>query len=229
MPGVVAVHAQTLPPPAPGFVPPYEILRTARAAGFEPLAPPLREGSTYILRATDYRGILMRVVIDARSGAIRDANRIVPGPGAYPAAAYGQMGPYGTSPYGAPPYPASPDDAGPPVYGIPVRGDPYTPDEDDTEPSFAPVRPLVAHPPQHGNVTVLPPLPRPRPAELASEKSTGDAKPVLSVDPKLDPKLDPKPDPKPDSKPEITAAKPALAPNAPAAPARSQPVPPIND
>jgi hypothetical protein len=32
-------------PPLRGFVPPYEILRTVRAAGFEPLAPPLREGT----------------------------------------------------------------------------------------------------------------------------------------------------------------------------------------
>ena len=61
----------------------YEITRIARSAGFDPLAPPLREGTIYVLRATDYRGILMRVVIDAHTGAIRDANRIVPGPGRY--------------------------------------------------------------------------------------------------------------------------------------------------
>ena len=66
-----------------GFVSSYEITRIARSAGFDPLAPPLREGTIYVLRATDYRGILMRVVIDARTGAIRDANRIVPGPGRY--------------------------------------------------------------------------------------------------------------------------------------------------
>ncbi|HEY1983389.1 MAG TPA: hypothetical protein VGH13_25175, partial [Xanthobacteraceae bacterium] len=73
--------AQSSPPPAPlpspGFVSPYEIMRTARAAGFDPISPPLREGPTYVLRAYDFRGILMRVVVDARSGAIRDANRIV--------------------------------------------------------------------------------------------------------------------------------------------------------
>src|SRR5271170_6161557 len=66
--------------PGTGFVSSYEITRIARSAGFDPLAPPLREGTIYVLRATDYRGILMRVVIDAHSGAIRDANRIVPGP-----------------------------------------------------------------------------------------------------------------------------------------------------
>ena len=58
-------------------------MRTLRSAGFDPLAPPLREGTIYVARATDYRGILMRVVLDARTGAIRDANRIVPGPGNY--------------------------------------------------------------------------------------------------------------------------------------------------
>ena len=43
------------------------------------------------------RGILMRVVVDARSGAIRAVNRIVPGPSGY--------GPVGMmpGPYGAPP------------------------------------------------------------------------------------------------------------------------------
>jgi len=95
-PPQVAAPAQL--PPAPGFVSAYEISRTLRSAGFDPLAPPLREGTIYVARATDYRGILMRVVLDARTGAIRDANRIVPGPGSY-------GGPYGPepseSPYGS--------------------------------------------------------------------------------------------------------------------------------
>ena len=91
-PGRAQVPAQAAAPPpaAPpvtqpvtGFVSSYEITRIARSAGFDPLAPPLREGTIYVLRATDYRGILMRVVIDAHTGAIRDANRIVPGPGRY--------------------------------------------------------------------------------------------------------------------------------------------------
>jgi hypothetical protein len=66
-----------------GFVSAYEIVHTLHVAGFNPLAPPLREGTIYVVRATDYRGMLMRVVVDARTGAIRDANRIVPGPGRY--------------------------------------------------------------------------------------------------------------------------------------------------
>ena len=47
----------TSPTPLRGFVPPYEILRTLRAAGFQPLAPPLREGTTYVVRALDFRGV----------------------------------------------------------------------------------------------------------------------------------------------------------------------------
>lgn len=67
------------PPPSPanGFVSPYEIVRTVRAAGFQPLSRPLREGASYVLRATNFRGIPMRVVLDARTGVIRDATRIL--------------------------------------------------------------------------------------------------------------------------------------------------------
>ena len=74
-------HGAAAPPPLPGFMPAFEITRIVRAAGFDPLAPPLREGTTYVIRATDFRGILMRVVVDARSGAVRAVNRIVPGAG----------------------------------------------------------------------------------------------------------------------------------------------------
>ena len=35
----------------------------------------LREGTTYVLRAMDFRGILMRVVVDARSGPFHEAVR----------------------------------------------------------------------------------------------------------------------------------------------------------
>ena len=71
-------------------------MRTLRSAGFDPLAPPLREGATYVARATDYRGILMRVVLDARTGAIRDANRIIPGPGS--SMQFGALPPYEEAP-----------------------------------------------------------------------------------------------------------------------------------
>jgi hypothetical protein len=73
-----APHPIPLPPPVIGFVSPYEIMRTVRSAGFHPVSRPLREGASYVLRATDFRGIPMRVVLDARTGVIRDATRIVP-------------------------------------------------------------------------------------------------------------------------------------------------------
>jgi hypothetical protein len=156
-----------LPPtPLPGFLPPYEITRIVRSAGFDPLAPPLREGTTYVLRATDFRGLLMRVVVDAQSGAIRAVNRIVAGPGAY--------GPVGMLP---PSYDQLP------AYG---RA-PYEPSEFDgaeTEPheeSALPPAPVPAaiHPAAHPLVAEppFPPLPRARPAELAAR----DAKPVQPV------------------------------------------------
>lgn len=86
------------PRPATGFVSPYEIVRTVRAAGFDPLSRPLREGASYVLRATDFRGLPMRIVLDARTGVIRDATRIVPA----------GAGLSGTPPYGQPSYPYPP-------------------------------------------------------------------------------------------------------------------------
>jgi hypothetical protein len=148
---------QPAPLPSPGFVSPYEILRTVRDAGFDPVAPPLREGTTYVLRAYDFRGILMRVVLDARSGAIRDANRIVRGP--YDPDAddeIGMVGPY------APPSNYMPSSYGlPPAYGTLDAG-----------PN---VQPPAAYGTPRGIGLTAPPLPRPRPAELASRKSTDDA------------------------------------------------------
>jgi hypothetical protein len=151
---VVASFAESLPsssPPAPlrGFVPPYEILRTVRSAGFEPLAPPLREGTTYVVRAIDFRGVAMRVVVDARSGAIRDANRIMSGPGLY--------GPYAPGPYA------------PAVYGR-LAAPPYPPDEIETGYGRVPhvgaseLAPNDRHAPGLGLV----PLPRARPPSLAA-------------------------------------------------------------
>jgi hypothetical protein len=193
-------QAATLPLPSPGFVPPYEIMRTVRAAGFDPLAPPLREGTTYVLRATDYRGVLMRVVVDARSGAIRDANRIVPGPGAYGLTGYGpgSDGQLGM----ASPYESSPD----------IRPPPYGPPPEFDAPVMAPsgvsaMPPPVLQPPPPRRTTraTAPPLPRPRPAELAARKP---APAEISADAKSG---------------SATAAAPAAA-------SRKAPVaPPIND
>lgn len=208
--------------PVLGFMPPYEITRTVRRAGFDPLAPPLREGSTYVVRATDYRGILMRVVVDARSGAIRDATRIVPGPGSGP-----QIGmvPYEPIPNERPVLPPDYDAA-------PV---------DDGE--MLPPRTPAAHPVTRASVTILPPLPRPRPPELASRKSTEDpkpsaAKPAAVTDTKPDTKLDAKVDAKPEqpaaeakppekseAKSEVTGSSAVAAPPSGSAPPAAAPAP----
>lgn len=155
-----AAPVSAAPAPSPGFVPPYEIVRTVRAAGFDPLAPPLREGATYVLRATDFNGILMRVVVDARTGAIRDANRIVAGPGNY-----GSGGQFGMT---------APDDSAsdmlpessrlPPEFAAPVTAPPV-------QPSAPPA--LQPSPRRHVKHAAAP-LPRARPAKLAAPKS-GDA------------------------------------------------------
>jgi hypothetical protein len=65
------------PDPVPGLLPSYEINRIVRGSGFYPLALPRREGTVYVLRAIDRHDVLMRVVVDARSGAIRAVNRLV--------------------------------------------------------------------------------------------------------------------------------------------------------
>jgi hypothetical protein len=159
LPGIAPARAQTAPPPAPplqgtltGFVSSYEIMRAIRAAGFAPLAPPLREGADYVLRATDFRGILMRVVIDARTAAIRDVTRIVPGPGRY-----GQF-------YAEPAYGAADleDPMGAPMGRAPIDGAPIG--------AGFEVRPSAARSAPNPTVTLRPPLPRPRPAALASRK-----------------------------------------------------------
>ena len=213
---------QAPPPPLPGFMPAFEITRIVRASGFDPLAPPLREGTTYVVRATDFRGILMRVVVDARSGAIRAVNRIVPGPGHY-----GQFGmvmpPYGVAPAYPPPDIAAPD---------------VMPDEETTAAPALRSPPAALAPPLP--VAVLspgahplsgPPLPRPRPAELASRRAADDAKSDAKPDAKPDAKSDAMPGLTPASRPDVksgTAVSGSAV--APAAPNKSLPAPaPIND
>jgi hypothetical protein len=229
-------RAQAPPPgpppllPAPGFVSTYEIVHTLRAAGFDPLAPPLREGTIYVARATDYRGILMRVVLDARTGAIRDANRIVPGPGNY-AGLYGTYGeadePYGGPLYGpdayGPPDPYGPGPYGRDAYGpvpTPYDGAPHRP------PPSAATPPLP--PPAHA-VTGMsgPPLPRPRPAELASRKPADSAKSTTAIDPKPAVAADAKPDMKSGAPPAAPPASAAQA--APAKPGKASSTLTINN
>ena len=182
------------PLPAPGFMTPHEISRIVRSAGFDPLAPPLREGTTYVLRATDYRGILMRVVVDAHSGAIRAVNRIVSGPPPF--------GPIGMMP---PPY--SPYAEMPPYGAADFEEAEMMPGEPGVAPpGLAPAALAVVHPPG----PIFPPLPRPRPAELAAHKV--DAAPATTA-------------PIKDVKPDASAAAPA----APAVPSKPPPPEPLND
>ncbi len=193
-------------------MPAFEITRIVRASGFDPLAPPLREGTTYVVRATDFRGILMRVVVDARSGAIRAVNRIVPGPGPY-----GHFGmvtpPYGVAPAYPPPGIAAPD---------------VIPDEETTA---APALPAAVLRPGAHPLASAPPLPRPRPAELASRKAADDAKSDAKPDAKPDAKSAARPDLTPAGRPDVksgTAVSGSAA--APAAPNKSLPAAvPIND
>jgi len=150
----------------PGFVSPFEIMRTVRSAGFHPLSPPLREGTIYALRATDYRGIPMRVVLDARTGMIRNATPIAA------QAAYGTMPP----PYPARPYAAAPY-GGP--YGSPAGYEVSVPGgEPDEEGAVPPPQPATASAIGHAPTAALPalPLPRPRPAVLASKTPDGAGK-----------------------------------------------------
>jgi hypothetical protein len=144
--------------PFVGFVSSYEIVHRVRTAGFDPLAPPLREGTTYVVRAVDFRGVLMRVVLDARTGVIRDVAPIVPGPGRY-----------GQYAYGGPPY--DPAEFDTPVANVPA--------EPDMAPAARLVSPAMVRPSIRSSVLEpdAPPLPRPRPGALASRK------PDAGVDP----------------------------------------------
>jgi hypothetical protein len=185
-------------------MPPYEVTKLVRSAGFEPLAPPLREGTTYVLRATDFRGILMRVVVDARSGAFRAVNRIVSGPGPY--------GPIGMA---TPPYGMPPPYAVPPPYGLPAAYGPpdgaeMMPEQEVLAPSLPPptMRPGM-HP-----FASAPPLPRPRPAELAARE------PKAGLPPSETPVV------KPQANPGATVAAPS---SVPAPSKKPPPPPPINE
>ena len=200
-------------------MPAFEITRIVRASGFDPLAPPLREGTTYVVRATDFRGILMRVVVDARSGAIRAVNRIVPGPGPY-----GQLGMV-TPPYGvAPAYPP-PDIAAPDV--MPDEETMAAPPLRPPPAALAPPLPAAILRPGAHSLASSPPLPRPRPAELASRKAADDTK----SDAKPDAKSAAKPGLTPAGRPDVksgTAVNGSVA--APVAPNKSPPAAaPIND
>jgi hypothetical protein len=153
-----AAQAQTSSAPLPGFLSPYEASRIVRTAGFDPVTPPLREGPTYVLRAIDFRGVLMRVVVDARSGALRAVNRIVANPETY--------GPVGmlTMP-----------EAGPVPYGPPEFASRETTPGDEL--ATPPTPPVAAVDPVAVPLLSEPvPLPRPRPAQLDARRAVDDGR-----------------------------------------------------
>jgi hypothetical protein len=144
---VPAAQAQA-PQPSDGPVPPRAIVRIVHANGLDPVGRPVREGPTYIVRAIDRRGLLMRVVVDARSGQIRAVNRIVPGPGGPGRVAMRPL------PYGPPP------EFDPP---------PVAPDDYSDLPPARPVRAPAMRPASRVSASATPPLPRPRPTNVVAD------------------------------------------------------------
>lgn len=163
--------APEAPTPSPVLVPPYEINKMVRAAGFTPLTPPRSEGPTYVLRATDDRGVLMRVVVDARSGEIRAVNRVVParltGGAGTTQPLHGGPGLYGSLPDPPPPYggPA----LGSPPYGPTLGPPPHEAPPDRPMPAVIGGAPTVRGEPDLS--APPPPLPRPRPSRLTIQKA----------------------------------------------------------
>jgi hypothetical protein len=185
-----------------GFVSPDEINKIVRAAGFTPLGPARRQGTTYELRATDYRDVLMRVVVDGRSGAIRAVNRIVP---ARPEGVVGVMPPpdIGPAPYKPPaserlpsPPPAAPSPPTAPSAhdtATATSAIPSGPRERELGSSPAPSTTLRG---TYASPDDAQPLPRPRPANLTTQKArvSGKVPNAASAAP-LGPQIAPRPAP----------------------------------
>ena len=131
-----------------------------------PLTEPQKTGTMYVLRVLDHRDIQMRVVIDARSGAITAVNRVVfQGPdsivGTVPP-------PERTSPNEPPPATATLE---PPLHD--VAPDHATPVDNGGPPNSAADGDLSTSPSPsamlsgtHSTLPVAPPLARPRPSNL---------------------------------------------------------------
>jgi hypothetical protein len=169
---------ESLAAPAPllGLVSPDEITRIVRAAGFTPLAPARRQGTTYELRATDYRDVLVRVLVDGRSGAIRAVNRIVP---PRPEGVVGLMPPPDTGPtlYKPPasePLPSSPP-AGPSPHDT-VAATGGIPDVPKDAKLVTPPPPSTTLRSTYAAPDDAQPLPRPRPPDLTTQKARASGK-----------------------------------------------------
>jgi hypothetical protein len=80
------------PGPAYGAMPPFRIAAIVRAAGFDPLFRPMRQGDTYVLRALDRNEAEYRLVIDAYTGRTISIR------------ATGETGPYARTYRGGPVY-----------------------------------------------------------------------------------------------------------------------------
>jgi hypothetical protein len=198
------------PAPAYGALPPVRIAAIVRAAGFDPLFRPMRQGDTYVLRALDRNEVEYRLVIDAFTGRTISIR------------ATGEPGPYARVYRGGPAY-------GP----APMYGRVFGPDDDRYGPRYDAPRPPLppqVRPPQTSKATppVVPPaqtkptqlatpepnktgetpLPRPRPYVMEATSS------IPADAPKTAPQIAPPP-------PPAAAANPAPA--APSAPPANTP------
>ena len=188
----VAGHAQSpqLAPPivaAPRtfsiVLPPDEINASVRAAGFSPQAPPRREGMVYVLQAIDQRDVLMRLVVDAGSGAIRAVDRVVaPRPDSVISKtlpshrASPNEPPLAPAPFGPPVRDGSPDQAMPVGTGSPPSN------SKAAELSTPPTTPSDTVLGTHSILPLAPPLPRARPSNLKhTAKPNGKVPNVPSI------------------------------------------------
>lgn len=205
-------------------VPRYQIATVVRSMGLEPVGTPVRAGTTFIQRAVDLAGTVLRVTIDVGSGAVLAVHPVVVSPyGAPPR--YGMTPTYGAAPvyrgrygYDGPPY------GGPYGYRGPYDGGPY-----GYRGAYdgGPYRPYAAAPPMGDDDVVVAPHAAPR-APVPNTRST-------ALEPKRAPV--PKPKPRPTRPAETTmpgtpaqtkpvAAAPPPKPAAPAAPSAAAPSPP---
>src|SRR5580658_5307940 len=133
-----AAAAQS-PGPAYGALPPFRIAAIVRAAGFDPLFRPMRQGDTYVLRALDRNEVEYRLVIDAYTGRTVSIR------------ATGDSRPYAHTYRGGP--------------GGPVYGRVFGPNDDGYDARYGygaprPPAPPQVRPPQTSTATpVLPPGP----------------------------------------------------------------------
>ena len=185
-----SAQAQAYVEPPPGYggppqpmvhdgLPPNEALMIARSSGLRPLTQPARQGSNWVLLASDNMGGQLRVVINARTGRIVHA-----APAHDPRFAYGEppSRPRGLVPIAPPQHAAAPPPgygaAPPPDLNTPTPPLPRTarttPPPQQTPPAAGGSQKsnLAGAPDVTGSVPTRPartPLPRPRPAIAANE------------------------------------------------------------